>query len=465
MSIVIFIAFLALVFLNSWRARSKKITFLKFKSLNWFLIAFSAGTTTNTGFIITTAVAMGYGMGFSAIVFPLSFLLGDLIYWQFFAPKVHTYAAENSIRTIPEFITSKLSGKVSGFNTLISVCIILSATLYTIAQWNAAGKLYNAFFNIDDAYCIILFSILVIGYCLIGGFLSSVYADIVQGSFMVLLATVTTLVCAWQTPDFSGFLSQSFQTFARSFVFLSENGIVFILGWAAASIGFSFSQPQILDKIIAAKDERNVKKARYLYMFFVQYTWIGMTFLGMLIKAVYPDLKELQAEKALAIFINLNSSPWLLGLVLAGVFSTIASSAGSLNISIANYISSDILKDRWAINSRLLLILVFMGTIIPAILLVHTTVFNLTIFAVSLGAVLAPCMLIKIFSFRHNKISLICCLLTSIFITVTFKILGYSANLLYDIPVGTFLGLFANSIAYKLSRKSKSPMSPPLKAV
>ena len=453
MSVIILISFFILLFFFSYRAKQENLSFLNPKSLNWFLVAFSAGTTANTGFIVTTAVAMGYSMGISAIVLPLSFLLGDIVYWQIFAPKVHIYASENSVRTIPDFITKNIEGNSNILKKLISFSIIIAAVLYTIAQWNATGKLFSGFYNVDPKICILAFAIIVLAYCLIGGFLSSVYADIIQGIFMMLLATFTTLFCISKISHLKAQFAYLFSTFITDFHFLSQAGIIFIIGWAAASIGFSFSQPHLLDKIIAAKDEKNVKKARFVYMFFIQYTWIGMTLLGILIKLLYNNISDFQAEKALAIFIKLNSNPLLEGIVISGVFATIASTAASLNISISNYLTSDIFDNKIKINSRYILIIVFILTALPAVLLVKSSVFDLTIFAVSLGAVIAPCMLIKIYQFKHNQKSMALSLLAAMIITISFKLLHYSDNILYDIPAGTIVGLITNYTVFRYTIK------------
>lgn len=459
MDIIIPLGFIFLVFSFSIFAKyikktnSTKLDFLlNPKSLNWFLVAFSAGATANTGFIVTAAIAMGFSMGLNSLLLPISFLLGDLVYWQFFAIKVHNYASAYNSRTISDFITSGLKGKTIKLKALISFCIIFSAIMYTIAQWNAAGKVFSGFYNFSVLECLIIFSCIVLAYSIIGGFLSSVYADIIQGIFMIILSTVTILVCVVQIPNLSAEFNPLLKEFMTSFRFWSENGIVFILGWVCASIGFSFSQPHIIDKIIAAKDGANVMKARFVYMFFVQYTWIGMTFLGILIKIVYKNINFQESEKILAIFISLNSSSFLKGVIISGVFATIASTASSLIISISNYLSSDFfiynsfLK---RINQRYILIFVFFVTILPSIFLVNSHVFDLTIFAVSLGAVLAPCMLIKILNIPHNRNSLIFCIIFSLCVTIGFKYFGVSENILYDIPVGTFMGLIINFIVYK----------------
>jgi Na+/proline symporter len=52
--------------------------------LNRWLVWLSAGTTANSGFIVTAAVGLGYTYGLQWILLPLSWLLGDLLFWYVF---------------------------------------------------------------------------------------------------------------------------------------------------------------------------------------------------------------------------------------------------------------------------------------------------------------------------------------------------------------------------------------------
>jgi sodium/proline symporter len=75
------------------------------RSLNKWLVGLSAGTTGNSGFIVTGAVGLGYAGGARWLLLPLGWLLGDLIYWSLFPDRVNRLAREAKATTLPELLT------------------------------------------------------------------------------------------------------------------------------------------------------------------------------------------------------------------------------------------------------------------------------------------------------------------------------------------------------------------------
>jgi sodium/proline symporter len=58
------------------------------RKLNRWLVGLSAGTTANSGFIVTAAVGLGYVYGLQWVMLPISWLIGDLFFWYFFPARI-----------------------------------------------------------------------------------------------------------------------------------------------------------------------------------------------------------------------------------------------------------------------------------------------------------------------------------------------------------------------------------------
>jgi hypothetical protein len=52
--------------------------------LNKWLVGLSAAATANSGFVVTAAVGLGYSFGLRWLLLPLSWLLGDVVFWVLF---------------------------------------------------------------------------------------------------------------------------------------------------------------------------------------------------------------------------------------------------------------------------------------------------------------------------------------------------------------------------------------------
>ena len=65
-----------------------------------------------------------------------------------------------------------------------------------------------------------------------------------------------------------------------------------------------------------------------------------MALFGVILRAILPDIFD--PEQAVAIFSNLYLNPWLVGIVMAGIFSAVASTFGGQLLAISSSIAVDI---------------------------------------------------------------------------------------------------------------------------
>lgn len=210
------------------------------RSLNKWLVGISAGATANSGFIVVGAVGMGYTMGVSSLLYPLAWLVGDLIYWNFFASRVRGMEAVKNSLTVSEVLT--FSNNDKNLKIISSVIIFLLLSIYASSQLIASTKIVAYFSDISDFLAITLSFIFVMAYTVWGGFKSSVYTDVIQGVMMVLL---TLGILVWGVNEIGGverfFLSIEgvSDTYASLF---SENSLFalfsIVLGMLSASLGF-----------------------------------------------------------------------------------------------------------------------------------------------------------------------------------------------------------------------------------
>jgi Na+/proline symporter len=460
MSLIIFSLFILLLFIvGLWaffrrKGNDNEDYFLAGRTLNWYLVAISAGATANSGFIVTGAVGLGYTYGVSSILLPLSWFLGDLVFWNVFPHKINALSRNENAKTIADFLTFDFVKGAKTISIITGLILIFATATYTIAQWAAAAITFTGFYNISVTTGIIIAGTLVTLYCIFGGFRSSVYVDLVQGAFMVLLTTVSLIFCLWKIGGF-GALATNPSLINDGYLNLFKGlGVItalgFIIGWAFASLGFGLSQPHIIDKYFAGRTEAEVKRAKWLYLLFVQYTWVGMTFLGVLIKYLIPDMEN--AEAALSILVSRHSSQILKGIIVCGVFATIASTADSLLIAASNSIRNDVLSNLAPklkyprFFNQFLTLFVAVATITTAVIFDKSSVFDLAVFAILLSATISPAMIIKIFGFRNNYISLSFCIIAALGAALIWQRVLNLNGFMNQAIIGILIGLLVNYV-------------------
>jgi len=295
----------------------------------WF-VGLSAGATGNSGFIMLGAVAMGYTMGLSGVIMGLAWFLGDLTFWSFFPERFNRIARDRDCSTIPELLSSGIPGRGSvAIRQVAGVLIVVLIGAYTAAQFSAAAKTLNVFFDLNMNIGIIVSALAILAYCTTGGLRASLWTDVVQAIIMLGITTGMLTVAYVAAGGFGALhdglyaIDPSLTKFTGTFT--PWTLIAFVLGYASAGFGFGISQPQLLVRLLAGRSPEEVRKAKWIYIFFVQYTWQCMALFGMAARLLIPGIDD--PEQALPIYAFQNFDPWLVGVVLAGIFSAIASTA------------------------------------------------------------------------------------------------------------------------------------------
>lgn len=445
--LVLITTLVAVIYATRKKSSDVRLEALAGRSLGPWVLALSAGATANSGFVLTGAVGLGYAYGLMWCLLPLGWLIGDLIFWSFFAKKINVISHNKNIVTLPEFLAAHTNnGSSRVIRTLSAIILVVLMTAYISSQWLSAGKIGGYVFGTDILTTAVIFGFCVAVYTAFSGFRGAVYTDFIQAIFMLILA-VTMLALSGTL-----FFEESIATSADlPDEFLSLTGtlswwqvLLFLIGFTLASIGFNLGQPQMVTRWMAAKSESDIKKAQWLYIGFIQLTWMTYTFLGAVIRLVIEDIED--AEQGLFIFVNQFAFPGLIGLLIAGTMATIASTAASALAVCGEMIRNDIVQNQTSQRKSFVLVIVFISFL--WLLVSDMNVFELSIMAVSLiGASLAAPMIYCLLFRPFGSLSCQIAIISGLFCGILWKYLGFSNivnEALLSITVGFMLLLALN---------------------
>jgi sodium/proline symporter len=432
----------------------------------WF-VGLSAGATGNSGFIMLGAVAMGYTMGISGVFMALAWLLGDIVFWSIFPEKFNRMARDRDCSTIPELLSSGIPGR-GGFTIrrLAGLLIVVLIGAYTAAQFSAAAKTLNVFFDLDMNIGIIVSALAILAYCTTGGLRASLWTDVVQA---IIMLGITTGMLAVGYFAAGGFVAIHEGLYAIDPALTKFSGMftvwtltAFILGYACAGFGFDISQPQVLVRLLAGRSPEEVRKAKWIYILFLQYTWHCMTLFGMTARLLIPGVED--PEQVLPIYAFQNFDPWLVGVVLAGIFSAIASTADSQVLVSSSSLAMDVapgfyerMSARFGVRYQQFVTLVVGMLAALAAIFFSSSVFALIIFALSmLASSLGPAMFNVILKRPTNALAIGSCMMVGLAVAVGWRLLGYNETLNESLP-GFLAGLIVHDIIVRLSSRKKQP--------
>ena len=168
--------------------------------LNRWLVGLSAGATANSGFVVTAAVGLGYSFGAQWLLLPLSWLLGDVIFWLVFPQRINAAGRAIKATTMTDLIVDGIRPQLkAGLKRMIAVLVLVCLGGYVSAQWLAGEKFLGGAFGFDGVVSLLAFAALIVIYTAIGGFRGSVYVDSMQAILRVIgtvLAMVTVAIVA-----------------------------------------------------------------------------------------------------------------------------------------------------------------------------------------------------------------------------------------------------------------------------
>ena len=432
----------------------------------WF-VGLSAGATGNSGFIMLGAVGMGYTMGLSGVIMALAWFLGDLVFWSFFPEKFNRMARDRDCSTIPELLSSGIPGRGRvAIRQLAGLFIVVLIGAYTAAQFSAAAKTLNVFFDLNMNIGIIVSALAILAYCTTGGLRASLWTDVVQAIIMLGITTGMLTVAYIAAGGFST-IHQSLYAIDPSLTkftgtFTAWTLVAFVLGYASAGFGFGMSQPQVLVRLLAGKSPEEARRAKWIYILFIQYTWHCMALFGMIARLLIPGIDD--PEQALPIYAFQNFDPWLVGVVLAGIFSAIASTADSQVLVSSSSLAIDVAPDFYRKMSarfgvRYQQVVTFGVGMLAALAAISfsSNVFTLIIFALSiLASCLGPGMFNVILKRPTNALAMASCMAAGLLVAVSWRVLGYNETLNESLP-GFLAGLLVHDITVRLSSRKKQP--------
>jgi sodium/proline symporter len=457
-------AFMAVGIVAALRTRATEMDYiLGGRTMGPVLIGLSAGATGNSGFIMFGAVGFGYTFGMIGLLLPLGIFLGELIYWSWLPARVNIASVKSDTATVPQLVAAALPDQDQRIvRVLLALFILVLIGSYASAQFFAAGKALENGFGLSTSNGIMLGALIILSYCTGGGFRASVWTDLVQAGVIV---TVTLGALIWGTVALGGVgpVVSGIDTLnaAGSWQTLADGPLeifLFLAGFTIFGFGFSLSQPQLLVRIFAARDSQAAARAKWTYLGFSYLTHGCMIVFGVVLRLYLPVLDD--PEQGLMMFANQALTPWLIGIVMAGIFSAIASTADSQMLVISSTVQHDLLPAVWARipppmqRAYLYGVTIISGLVLTsAALLNSATIFQIVIFSISiLASTLGPVLLLLLLDKPLSRNGILAGLIGGAIVAISWNASGLGAIINETAPgfvVGLAAILFFNRKAHK----------------
>ena len=194
-----------------------------------------------------------------------------------------------------------------------------------------------------------------------------------------------------------------------------------------------------------------MKQARWIYVGFVYATMGAMALFGICCRLLLPEIGD--PEQSLPVYAMARFDPWLVGIILAGMFSTIASTADSQILACSSALSRDLSPRLDAAMTRRFGIryqqaaTVLVGTLAAAVAISNrSTVFDVVVFSLSvLSASVGAGMLVTVLRRPTSARAMTLAMLVGVGVALLWRYLGYHETLSEVVP-----GLLAALVAHEM---------------
>ena len=433
--------FIALIGISSSRFNKPTVKnyYLADKSLSPWLSGLSAMATNNSGYMFIGLIGFTYLNGLSSIWLMIGWILGDYLITKKLFPKIINKSFRSTNVTYASIIGDLTNNKlITKLLALISFVFLL---IYASAQFAASGKTLMAVMNWDFYYGVITGGFIVLLYSLTSGIRASIWTDAAQSIIMLISMGLLVLFSIvklgginqtlFQLSEIDGYMSL-FRPDTRASILFN---VLSSLSWIVAGM-FVVGQPHIMIRFFAVKDHNDLIRSRiFYYSSYILFYGLAFT-VGMLSRLILDNTAGFDPELALPMMAQILFNPFMVGLIISGIFAATMSTADSLIINCSGNISQDILQLTKFSKAKIagITLVVALTSIIIA-LINSGSVFSIVVFSWTiLGFLLTP-LLIMISLNRSIKAKHF--IISAILSTMVFYIVNKSVFF-----EGIYLGIF-----------------------
>ena len=437
---IYFIVILAVGF--SYAKRSNSSTdeyFIGGRKVGPWFTALSAEASDMSGYLLMGIPGLAYFYGASEAMWTcIGLAVGTYLNWLFVAKRLRRYSEVTGSITLPAFFSDRFHDRKNMLSTVAALIILLFFSVYTGSCFVTCGKLFHTLFGIDYVAMMIFGAVVVFAYTLVGGYLSVVATDFIQGCLMffalavVLIGSVASVGGVDVTVQFlqniPGFLDGTALTTplmdSETGLQLADGetplfgeptsyGVISIVSTLAWGLGY-FGMPQVLVRFLSIRSAEEVRQSRIIAIVWVVISMACALCIGFIGRAMLPVYfgTNAQAENVFIVIAQMILPAFMCGVVVSGILAASMSSASSYLLitgsSVAENIYRGVFKrdasDREVmIVSRITLLVVLLVGIGVAVD-ENSVIFRVVWYAwAGLGASFGPLMLCSLYWRRMNR--------------------------------------------------------------
>ena len=411
----------------------------------------------SSGWIFMGCAGLGYSLGPATWFMLISFMITMLIGYTMFGKRLRNYSGILGSITYPDYFSRRVHARSNGIRLTASLAVLVFMSVYVASQYVASAKALGPLFGLNDFQAVALTAVVVVVYCLIGGFMAVCWTDFVQG---IVILGGSVILCIYMVAKAGGMGAVFTQLAEMDPKMVSVNWVTYplILAFFTAGMG-GIGRPHDTIRFFALKDSHSARATAMVGEVALLFNYWTGYIIGYVGRIFFPNLADPETIFPTLLIEMLN--PWFAGIMIAALMALIMSTIDSQLLSAASTLTEDFYHsfNKEASEKKLVWVSrvsVLAIGVIGAILALNSadTVNNLVLFATAgLSATFGPALALSLYWKRLTEQGIIASMLTGLVVSVYWFRSPYKAmTSLHEAAVGFFFAVLAGVIVSILTK-------------
>ncbi len=328
--------------------------------------------------------------------------------------KIHKVFKERGFFSVGTFLNESYNSKIASYVFIAGVFIFLVPYMAIQIKGISSFLEVSAPIKLSETYWSIVMLSIILTYSSVGGFKAIVYSDAIQGTILLIVIWFIGYNCIEHAGGIENLFIKVKATEPRLLSIPGPKGLLdfqFLFASFLAIIAMPITQPQLTTRLIAMKNEKTLKKMAPSVAFFAIAVILPAAFIGMYGSIKYADSTTQQFWHNVLVQ---DQSASLGALTLIGLIAAAMSTTDSQLFALGNEASIFLENNKNVQRNTKILILLFAIASLLFSIYSDTGLVQLARLSFTGTAILAPMILLSIYSKKEVKLSLLTPIMTLI---------------------------------------------------
>ena len=323
--------------------------------------------------LTATVMSGGTFMGFPALVYQYGWVLALWIASYMMVPlctfgvlgkRLGQIGRQTGAITLPDLLRERFQSPTLGAVASGLMICILAFSL--VAQFKGGAIILqkvlptlpgitDAAWRINDKspaflYGLLVFTVVVVSYTVIGGFLAAVWTDVLQTVLLAIGVLILFPLALMHSGGMAAGTQAGIQAMGPGFAFAPGAGREFLplslvasffCMWSIAGMG----QPATLVRLMAYQDTRTLRRATVMLAFYNTLIYLPLLFTFICARAILPGLN--QPDEVMPTLALKIASPLVAGLILSAPFGAVMATVSAFLVQISSALVQDFYHRRF----------------------------------------------------------------------------------------------------------------------